>query len=224
MFFFSYNIMEKFGDKMHEVFSIVILVFASTIDTFVAGFIYGIGKIKIPISSSIIIGLISSIIFTVSIAFGNLIGSYLSSSVIKMICFILLFMLGLIKFFDGILKDMIRRYQNKKRMLKFRVKGFTFVLTIFTNPERADIDKSKILSVSEAFSAALAFSLDGVGIGMIAGMSRLHLGYCFGISFFVTMLMLTVGLWIGKYYSRYLKYDISWLSGLLLMVFAIIKL
>lgn len=223
MFFFSYNNIGLFGGIVHEIFSIIILVLASTIDTLLAGFIYGIGKIKIPISSGLIIGLVSSILFTVTVAFGNIIGYYLSGATIKWFCFILLFMMGFIEFCDGIIKDFIRSHGLKKKQLHFHISNFTFVFTVFANPEKADQDESKILSVVEAMSAALALSLDGIGIGVIAGMSKLNLISCFITSSILTILMLLIGLWIGKHCQKYLKHDITWLSGILLILFAIMK-
>ncbi|WP_051365849.1 hypothetical protein [Metaclostridioides mangenotii] len=98
---------------------IFLLVIALSIDSFVASFAYGANKIKIPISSVAVINIICTLVLGVSLFLGSAIGSYIPSNLTKIICFSILFFIGLIKLFDSTSKSFIKKTTISIKKLTF---------------------------------------------------------------------------------------------------------
>ncbi len=202
----------------------LLIVTALSMDAFVSGFAYGANKIKIPFSSVTVINLICSAVLAVSLFFGGMVGPYLSGYLTTAICFVLLLGLGLSKIFDSAVKSFIRRRNAFKKKIHFSAFHLGFVLNIYADPQEADQDHSKTLSPREAAYLALALSLDGLAVGFGAGMTNTSPLLVVGFSLLSDMIGVMLGCWLGNRIVRQLRLDLTWLSGVLLIVLAVMKL
>ncbi len=202
----------------------VILASTLSLDAFIASFAYGSDKIKIPLSSVIVIDLVCSGVVGISLFVGTLIAPYLPVHISSIICFTVLFVIGLIKLLDNITKSVIRKHSGLSKKIRFSFFNFKLVLSIYANPEKADLDHSKSISFAEAFSLAIALSLDGLAVGFGAAFGDVN-GLALFLSSFVTnAAAVFLGACIGNKIASNLRFNISWLSGAILIIMAFIKL
>lgn len=200
------------------------LASALSVDAFVASFAYGSTKIKIPVLSVHIINIICCSILGVSLLVGGILKPYLPDWLTVTICFVILFILGLIKLFDGIIRSIIRKHNNLSKQVKFSMFNCNFILNLYANPEAADVDASKVISPKEAASLAIALSLDGMAVGFGAALGNVNGLAVFLCSFITNGLAIILGCYAGNKIARSLQFNISWLSGALLIVLAFLKL
>lgn len=202
----------------------IVLASALSIDAFVASFAYGSNKIKIPMLSVQIINIICSSVLGISLLIGALLKPYLSDWFTITICFIILFGLGIVKLFDGITKSIIRKHNNLKKEVRFSMFNFNFILNLYANPEAADIDASKTISPIEAASLAIALALDGIAVGFGAALGNVSGWMVFLFSFISNGLAIILGCYLGNKIARSLKFNISWISGAILIILAFLKI
>lgn len=201
-----------------------ILASALSLDAFVSSFAYGSNKIKIPMLSVQIINLVCSSILGVSLLAGNLIRQILPEWITPFICFGILFILGITKLMDSITKSLIRKYTNISSEIKFSMFNFKFILQLYADPEKADIDNSKIISPGEAASLALALSLDGIAVGFGAAVGNINILAVFLCSLITDALAVILGSNLGNRIAKKTAFNISWLSGIILIFMAFTKL
>lgn len=202
----------------------LMLASALSIDTFVAGFAYGGNKIKIPFLSVQIINIVCSSILGISLFAGTLLRQYISSGLTVVICFSILFVLGIIKLLDSITKSIIRKHNKLNKEIKFSMLNFKFILNLYADPEKADVDCSRIISPMEALSLAVALSLDGLAVGFGAALGNVNGVTVFLCSLVTNAVGILLGCYIGNKIAREIRFDLSWLSGVLLIILAILKL
>lgn len=202
----------------------LLIVTALSMDAFVSGFAYGADKIKIPFVSVTVINLICCAILAVSLFLGGMVGPYLPKHLTTAICFALLMGLGLSKVFDSAVKSLIRRCNPFKKKIRFSAFHLGFVLNIYADPQQADRDHSNTLSPGEAAYLALALSLDGLAVGFGAGMTDTSALLVVALSLLSNMAGVMLGCWLGDRITRRLRWDLTWLSGVLLVVLAVMKL
>lgn len=206
------------------VLEAVILASSLSLDAFLASFAYGSNKIKLPLVSVMVIDLICGGFLGLSIFFGKLIRPYLSPGFSSLVCFLILFSIGLIKLLDDITKSAIRKHSGISKDIHFSLLNLKFILCVYADPERSDIDQSKSISIAEAVSLAIALSLDGMAVGFGA-----VLGNISGMAVFLASLVtgaaaLLLGGYAGNKAASSLRCSISWLSGAVLIVMAFMKL
>ena len=199
---------------MNFLFSLLeaaVLAAALSMDAFVASFAYGSNKIRIPLLSAQIINVICSSVVGVSM-------------LATAICFVLLFILGLVKLLDSLTKSIIRKHNNLEKQIHFSLLNFRFVLSLYADPEKADRDHSKTISPGEAASLAVALSLDGMAVGFGAALGNLNILAVFLCSLITETLAVLLGSKLGNRLAKKLPFNISWLSGALLLGMAFLKL
>ena len=150
----------------------------------------------------------------------RLLGEFLPPAFVYVLSFLILFILGLIKIFEGTIKGMIRRNEGS-RNFKFSMFNLGFVLQIYGQYELADSDDSKELSVWEAVPLAFAVGFDGLSVGLSVGLMQLNISLLLGMSFVVGIACVAIGDYLGRKLSRKLAFDFSIVSGLILILIAI---
>ncbi len=206
----------------YAVLEALLLVVALSMDAFVASFAYGAQRIKIPFSSAAIISVICTAMLAVSLLAGALLRPFLPQGLTRGLCFALLFLLGVAKLCDSAIKTLIRRHKRMHRQVSFSVFSLKFILDVYADPEKADRDGSRVLSPAEAASLAVALSLDGLAVG--AALMQVNVLIVMLFSLAVGMLAVRLGGKIGNRAAQKLSFDLSWFSGALLIVLAILKL
>lgn len=202
----------------------VTLASALSMDAFVAGFAYGSKKIKIPFKSVLIINLICSSIIGLALVLGTLAGKVIPQGIQIIVCSVILMILGMVKLLDSITKSIIIKYGGLSGNFNFSILNFRFVLNVYADPEVVDADHSKTISALEATSLALALSLDGITVGFGAAIGNFN-GFAVVIASLLTnQIAIMLGGLLGTKAARKIRFNISWLSGILLILLAIQKM
>lgn len=197
---------------------------ALSADAFIAGFAYGAKNIKIPCRIILAINLISASALGASVFLGTLLRPFLPAGFCRAACFLLLFFVGLSKLLDSAAKELIRRRKNTEKHIKLSVFSFSVVLSVYANPEAADADASKQLSLREACTLAAALSLDGAAAGFGTALGSAG-GAAFVLCAFITDTVAVIsGRLLGNKLSGSLPAFTPWLSGAVLIILAIAKL
>lgn len=79
------------------IFEVILLVAALSVDSLAASVSYGLAKIRIGFSRSLLISIICSIFLLFSAAFAGVIGGYIPESVTKTASFLILLVIGAVK-------------------------------------------------------------------------------------------------------------------------------
>jgi len=195
-----------------------------SIDAMAASFAYGCKKIKIPILSIIIITLVCAIVIGLSFVFGTMLVLRIPEWLAVGLSFTILFIIGVVKLFDSITKSIIRKYTQINKEIKLSVFNFKLVLHLYADPEAADVDVSKCISPREATVLAVSLSLDGFAVGLGAAMIGVN-GWTLVVFTLITgFVALLVGCWLGNKAADKLRFNISWLAGVILIALAFMQL
>ena len=201
----------------------LILVFALCTDTFVASLAYGANRVHVGWGKVALLNGICSGCLGLALGLGNVISSVLPGDVTRIICFVSLFLLGFIKFLDYSIKAYINRHCCIRRNLSFSLSGLKVIVNIYGDPMAADVDGSQSLGWKETVFLALAMSIDS----LVAGIHGGSVGYsrgrnpgsvlCRGSLYDVRRPVL------GRKVASRFRCDLSWISGVLLMALALMK-
>ncbi|MCL2672231.1 MAG: sporulation membrane protein YtaF [Clostridiales bacterium] len=200
-----------------------LLAASLSLDAFTAGFAYGANKTKLPMLSVQIINLICSGVTGISLFVGVLIKPYLPQRVTLAVSFAVLLLIGLAKLLDSVTKSVIRKHRDINRKISASFFNFKFVLHVYANPELADIDASKSISPKEAVLLALALSLDGIAVGLGAALTNVNAVAVLLCSLVTNTIFMIFGRYLGHKLASKTSFDLSWLSGAVLIGLAISK-
>jgi len=195
-----------------------------SVDAFAVSFAYGCKKIKIPVFSILIINLVCTAVIGASFLFGSVLVQYIPEWFAVALAFTILFVIGVIKLFDSITKTIIRRYTQFSKEIKLSVFNFKLVTRVYADPEAVDVDISKSISAREAVVLAISLSLDGFAVGLGAAIIGVN-GWALVLFTLVTgFVVLFLGCWLGNKVADKLRFNISWLAGVILIGLAFMQL
>lgn len=200
------------------------LSIALSLDAFVAGFSYGVNKIRIPWTSALVIDGICSFSLGIALLLGSLLKHWIPTQLTTALCFTILLLLGLSKLLDGLTKALIKKYGAICSNFHFSLCNFRFVLSLYADPEAADLDHSKTISPKEASSLAIALSLDGCAVGFGAALGSASGSALFLCSLIVEAMALFCGTALGNRAAKKLPFNAAWISGGILLLLAFLKL
>lgn len=197
---------------------------ALSLDTFTAGVALGTQKIMVPFRSVLAISLTCSASLWLAISLGGWIGNWISPRTGAVIGCIILVMMGSVRLFDGVIKELLRRCCENKEGMVFYRKNLKIFLQVCVDSTQADFNRSQSLSVPEAISLAAALSVDGLAAGVGAGILDVSHWLIFLIAMLINLFAVHLGCRTGIRFSRKHEQDISWVAGALLIVLGLIKL
>lgn len=218
------NIMERGYSMLMVILEALLLTSALSLDALVASFSYGINKIKIPIRSAMIINLICTGLLTASLFLGMALSTVISPVTAKIISCTVLIIIGLMKLFDSLIKKRIKSNKPIDRDIKFKFLSLTFIVKVFAEPEKADFDESKTLSIKEAVPLAIALSIDSLAAGFGAGIVSANVWFIIGFSLITDLFAIYGGSAIGRKIAKVSSVNLSWLSGVILIALAVSKI
>jgi putative sporulation protein YtaF len=207
-----------------KIIESVIFVTALSTDALIASFAYGSNKIKIPMISVQVISFLCTVVLGVSLLLGTFLKAYIPGSVLHLVSFGILFILGVIKLLDNLIKSAIDKHTTINKQIEFSLLNLKFILNIYANPYEADVDHSKILSPREALSLALALSIDSLVAGVGAALANVSILAVILSSFILSTLAVKSGEMLGHKLSDKVPFGLSWLSGAILISLAFIRL
>lgn len=197
---------------------------ALSLDTFTAGVALGTQKIIVPFRSVLAISLTCSASLWFAISLGGWIGNWISPRTGAVIGCVILVMMGSVRLFDGVIKELLRRCCENKEGMVFYRKNLKIFLQVCVDSAQADFNRSQSLSVPEAISLAAALSVDGLAAGVGAGILDVSHWLIFLIAMLINLFAVHLGCRTGIRFSRKHEQDISWVAGALLIVLGLIKL
>lgn len=200
----------------------LLLICATCCDSFFMSVAYGAERIDISWKATLIIAFCGTSLLGVSIALAKSFSSFLSPQIGRWISFLILTGLGLTHLFQAQVKRYVKKQKHKPLIIK--MKGISFVIDIFLDETEADQDHSKELSISEALYLGIALSLDSLASGLAYGIGVVNFGLLLGCSFGFGVVLIVVGSALGKRLMCRFTGDVSWLSGCLLMILALLRL
>ena len=210
---------------MHSLIpQLIMLVTALCLDSFAASFVYGAERIRIPAASVAVLSGLSTAVLILSLLLGSGVGHIVPQRLTELFCFLILFLIGFVKLFDGALKSLIRRFPLPEKRLKFSVSQFHFILTVYADPAAANEEDISVLSPSEALFLGLSLSLDSAAAGFGAGMTAFSLPLITLLALGLNTASVLLGSCLGKRLASRSSLDLSWLCGLLLIALAFFKL
>lgn len=209
---------------LFSIFQAFFLVLALSLDTFTAGVALGTQKIMVPFQSVLAISLTCSASLWLAISLGGWIGNWISPRTGAVIGCIILVMMGSVRLFDGVIKELLRRCCENKEGMVFYRKNLKIFLQVCVDSAQADFNRSQSLSVPEAISLAAALSVDGLAAGVGAGILDVSHWLIFLIAMLINLFAVHLGCRTGIRFSRKHEQDISWVAGALLIVLGLIKL
>lgn len=212
------------NDMLLSILESIMIVTALSMDAFVASFAYGANKVKIPFSSVTAINVICSSILAVSLFFGSVISNFIPQSLTHLICFLILFILGLTKFGESLVEWIKEKKGDIKKNIKISFIGINFDINMRIQEEKIDLNPSKILKIKEASSLSIALSLDGLAVGFGAALANSNSLQIVAFSLISDMLAVMLGCFIGNRVAEKFSFNLSWLSGIMLMILAFLKL
>lgn len=202
----------------------ILLVLTLSIDAFVASLAYGTNKIKIPIKSIVFIDIMCAIFLALSMLLAISFKKILPINVASTISFILLIILGIYYLFESIIKKYLNKKSSKKKQVKLKLFNLWLIIDIYIDETKADLDNSKTISLNEALYLAIALSIDSIAIGFGTGIGNINYFAVIILSLIWDIIAIWSGLFLGEKFTEKINVDLSWLSGILLILLAFLKL
>lgn len=209
-----------------ELSYIILLGFAVSIDGFFAGIAYGIKTIKVPYPSLLTIGLVTLICTGLSSIGSHALLNYLNPVYTTAAGSLLLIAIGL----TGIARQFYQRIQFSAAQSPDSKQGITFslgkiVIRIMAKPECADMDESKILSVTEALLLGLALGMDNMVATFAAGLVRPLPVYTPLVMCVIQTSLVFGGIYCaGKITSPKIKNRLAYAPGILLICLGLFRM
>lgn len=141
-----------------NIFSLILLAIAVSIDGFWGGFAFGLKKVKLSPISLLIISSWSVVCTMIVMLIGHNLKSIISFEWAKYIGALLLFLLGLFTLNDGY-KQKKEHLECKRNFITYNVR-FRDLIKILHNPMLADIDNENDIKPAEATVFGLAVAMD----------------------------------------------------------------
>jgi putative sporulation protein YtaF len=211
---------------MSQLFSLLILAFALSLDSFSVGFTYGLRKMAMPFKSILIIATCSAVSLLIAVSIGHGLEKVLSPGMTERIGGIILIGLGawvLYQFFRP--EKEKEPIDHEKMIVNFEIRSLGLAINILKKPMSADFDRSGTITGIEAFMLGFALSLDSFGAGIGAamlGFSPINLAISVAV---MSSLFVFFGIKSG---SLFHKFDwvqrVAFLPGILLIIIGIWKI
>ncbi len=198
----------------------ILITLTVCIDTYLMSVNYNSSGIKIPFRSGLVLSVISSFILYLSLLLAGLLEYIIPVKICSVIGCVILTAIGTFTIFKSIVRAVVRKL-SEKGDIYLKMSRLGIGVRLYLDERTADSDFSKVLSISESIALALALSADSVAVGINAGFLGANSLRTAFITFIVNILVVYLGEFTGKKISS-LKYDLSWLGGVLLILSAVI--
>lgn len=183
------------------ILNIFLLVTALCLDTFVASAAYGTNGISLTAGQIAVINGICSLCLGSSLLLGNLLDSWIPERFTREICFYSLLFLGCLKLTDSSIRRYLRHHENVHRNIRFAFSQLCFIISIYSDPMKADQNRNQSLSWREVLFFSLAMSIDSLVSGAMAAFLKIPVLPTMAVSLLMGELFTYLGLWTGKRFA-----------------------
>ena len=205
------------------MFHILVLVLALCMDTFVASMAYGANKVHITWEKIVAMNAVCSGCLGIALAAGSILDDLVPETMTRTVCFISLFLLGIVKLLDYFIKKYINRHVSLHKGITFSFSGLRVIVNIYGDPMAADWDHSQSLSWKEVLFLSFAMLIDSLIAGALSAFLEIPVGLTMGTAFIMGIVVMAAGLFLGRKLAARCKCDLSWISGVLFMILAVTK-
>ncbi|MFB3160791.1 sporulation membrane protein YtaF [Neobacillus sp. 179-J 1A1 HS] len=213
---------------MFQLFSLLLLAFALSLDSFSVGFTYGLRKMVLPLKSVLIIATCSASSLMIAVSIGHGLEKILSPSITASLGGIILIALGawvLYQFFRPEKEKDSELLEHEKLIINFEIRSLGIAINILRKPMSADFDRSGTITGIEAFMLGFALSIDAFGAGIGAamlGFSPIYLAVSVAV---MSSLFLVLGIKSGAFFHKFnMVQKLTFIPGILLIIIGILKL
>ena len=201
--------------------ALILFLTAVSIDSLTAGLTYGTQRVRIKLPAYLILACVPAAFIAVSNRVGSHIFHFLPKSFLPLLSFFLLTLIGLSKLLESSIRAVARRHPSLTRNWGCKIKQMHIIFTVYLSPEDANRDDLQILSPKEAMVLSLALSLDSVLAGMAFNTGSIPTAALFFAAALFNLLLFCAGYGFGYLIRSALHADLSWLSGLCLLILAL---
>ncbi len=201
--------------------ALLLFLTAVSMDSLTAGLTYGTQRVALRPAACLILIFVPSLFITAANRIGSFLYFFLPQTALPFLSFTLLTVLGISKLTESLLRLLTRKYPGLTRNRGLKIKQLNIILTVYLSPEDANQEDLQILSAREALLLSLALSLDSVLVGMAFTAERLPMMPLFLLAALFNLLLFGAGYGFGHLVSSVLRIDLSWLSGLFLLLLAL---
>ncbi|OAT79404.1 sporulation membrane protein YtaF [Desulfotomaculum copahuensis] len=157
-----------------ELLTSVIFALALSMDAFGTGVAYGVRQIKLPLTSLLIISMLSMAALSLSMLAGEGLTRLFSVAFAQRLGGIVLLLIGL-----RILIQCLRHRKKKEdtaggAVMRIHLRSLGLVIQVLREPHRADLDSSGVISPREAVLLGLALAMDALAAGFAVPMLGLN--------------------------------------------------
>lgn len=203
--------------------NILLLVCALCVDTFAAGIAYGADRVKLTFWQIGAVSGICSLCLGISLIFGTVIDSFVPETFTRAVCCSSLLFLGLMKLIDSEIRHYLKHHEYVRRDIRFSFSSLRFIISIYADPLEADADGDKSLSWREVVFFSFAMSIDSLISGTMAAFLKVPVFLTVLAAFLVGVGAICAGLFTGAKLQQRLPVDLSWLSGVMFIVLAVLR-
>ena len=204
----------------YAVSTLLLFLTAVSLDSLTAGFSYGTKKVHVSILSLLLLACVPAVFITAARSIGSLLGSLLPSGVLPIVSFSILFLIGSAKLFESLIRYLAKKRPGLIGNRGYKIKELNIIFTIYLSPEEANRTDLQILSAKEALLLSLALSLDSILVGMAFASCAVSPTTLLFSAILFNFLLFLGGYALGRLLSCLLQMDLSWLSGLCLLLLA----
>lgn len=158
-----------------ELVSIILFSIALCLDGLGVGIAYGVRKIRVPVSSLLIISLTSATAIGVSMLMGHLLSSVISPTIAENLGAGILMLVGIWILGQAWVQqkhlDDPPDEGHETQLVSIRIRPLGVVIQIIKEPTKADLDHSGVISGKEALLLGVALAMDALGAGFGAAMA-----------------------------------------------------
>lgn len=209
-----------------NLFYVLLLGFAVSIDGFVAGIAYGIKNISIPSISLCIVGITTTLCTGGAMAAACILGAFLNTRLAILIGAVLLTLIGLFSLYqEYIIANFHSSTENQTKVTHYVTFSVGCLVNVMAEPEIADIDHSKLISPLEAILLGLALGIDNMIATFAAALVSplpLYTPITMGC---IQVFVIASGIYTSRHFiSDHFKNRIPYLPGLILILLGLIRL
>ena len=167
----------------------ILLIAALTTDSFVVSFSYGAQNVRLSLKMTLVMNFVMSILLAVGIWAGYIIEKFFPKTIALIAGALVLLGMG------------------GYRMLRF-----------FGGEKIQEKQEVGELDYFQGILLAVLLSLDGVAAGLGTGLAQARAGFLIPGVFLGGLLMMEAGWRAGNYFQHIFQRDISWISGICLLI------
>lgn len=202
---------------LHEFLLAVII----SIDILLFAAAYRCSDIRIPLTSAAVIVTLSAAVLGFSLIFSEILNRFIPEEISKVAGLVVLVTVGVITVFKSILRTIVRRLSARGE-LSMKIGDGGMMIKLYLDDTAADLDCSKVLSAAEAFTLALASSVDAAAVGLCCGYSDISPLLSSAFALVTGSAAIVIGSFAGSRIAA-MKHDLSWLGGAAIIAFAVFE-